>query len=226
MTARKAKNNDERGGIVSRHFRHHHRFYAGALAAAAVFAASWSVPLPVRSLLAGDAFFLVYLGFLAGFAARSTRQSTMRHARIEDEGVSLIALLTLAIVAVSLTAIVTIMDSAKSLDGIPLIAAIISVPLGWATMHASVALHYARLYYAAADNGASREGLEFPNNEKPDVGDFLYFSFVLGMTAQTSDVQITGRRMRRSVLMHSIVSYFYNAVIIALTVNAALQIAG
>ena len=56
--------------------------------------------------------------------------------------------------------------------------------------------------------------------------DFLYFSVVLGMTAQTSDVQIEGRRMRRTSLVHSIVSFFYNTVIVALSVNAAVQLAG
>lgn len=223
MTARKPQ---KRRSFAARHFQQHHRFYAGALAAAAVFAATHGQALPIRALAAGDAFFIVYLVLLAVFAARSTPASTMKHARIEDEGVRLIALLTLAAVGFSLTAIVTILGSAETLEPPALFAAVISVPLGWATLHASVALHYARRYYAEVEDGGSNKGLEFPSDEDPDVWDFLYFSFVLGMTTQTSDVQITGRRMRRSVLVHSVVSYFYNAVIIALTVNVAVQIAG
>lgn len=211
---------------AARHFFHHHRFYAGALAAIAAFLLLGGQRFEIRSLAAGDAFFIVYLGLLALFAATSTPDSTMRHSRAQDEGLSLIALLTLAAVGFSLTAIVTVIRSAERLDDMSLVIAVISVPLGWATVHASLALHYARLYYAADEDGGSREGLEFPCDEEPDVWDFLYFSFVLGMTAQTSDVEISGRRMRRSVLAHSVVSYFYNAVIIALTVNVAVQIAG
>lgn len=212
-------------GLLVRHLLQHHRFYAGAIAAIVTWFATAGERFEIRSLAAGDAFFIVYLTLLALFAAHATPESTMKHARIEDEGLTLIALLTMAAVGFSLTAIVTIMGSADTLEGAALIAAVISVPLGWATVHASVALHYARLYYAENDDGGSREGLEFPCDEEPDVWDFLYFAFVLGMTAQTSDVEVTGRRMRRSVLAHSVISYFYNAVIIALAVNVAVQIA-
>lgn len=225
-SARKSKRPEKGHSFLPRHFQQHHRFYAGAAAAAVGWFATEGERFEIRSLAAGDAFFIVYLVLLVIFAARSTPETTMKYARIEDEGLSLIALLTLAAVGFSLTAIVTILSSTESIQGLALAAAVVSVPLGWATVHASVALHYARLYYAEDDDGGSSEGLEFPCDEEPDVWDFLYFSFVLGMTAQTSDVQISGRRIRRSVLAHSIVSYFYNAVIIALTVNVAVQFAG
>lgn len=225
MASRKQKQKVAARGYAVRHLLQHHRFYAGAIAAAAAWFATAGEASAIRSLAAGDAFFIVYLALLAVFAARATPESTMKEARVEDEGLTLIALLTMAAVGFSLTAIVTIMVSAETLEGAALIAAVISVPLGWATVHASLALHYARLYYAESDDGGSSEGLTFPCDEEPDVWDFLYFSFVLGMTAQTSDVEVTGRRIRRSVLAHSVISYFYNAVIIALTVNVAVQIA-
>ena len=226
MPARKKRDAKARDGFFKRHFLSHHRFYAGALAAAAAYVATGGESTPLRALAAADAFFFTYLVLLAVFASRATPESTMRHARIEDEGVSLIAVLTLAAVAVSLTAIVMVIGSGEATTGLALFIAVLSVPLGWATVHGSLALHYARLYYAEEDDGGPRKGLTFPCDEDPDVWDFLYFSFVLGMTAQTSDVAIDGRRMRRSVLAHSVISYFYNAVIIALAVNAAVQIAG
>lgn len=227
MAKRKtSKTEGAKSGFFGRHFQQHHRFYLGAAAAAAAFGLTSGERFEIRSLAAGDAFFAVYLILFAFFAARSTPETTMKHARVEDEGLSLIALLTLAAVGFSLTAIVTVISSAESIAGFALAAAIISVPLGWLTVHSSVALHYARLYYAEEDDGGSSEGLHFPCDEEPDVWDFLYFSFVLGMTAQTSDVEVTGRRMRRSVLAHSVVSFFYNTVIVALTVNVAVQIAG
>ncbi len=224
-SAKKSKAHTHGRSFLPRHFQQHHRFYAGAVAAVAAWFAAAGEEWQTRSLAAGDAFFVVYLILLTLFAARATPDSTMKYARIEDEGVSIIALLTLAAVGFSLVAIITILTAAESIHGLALVVAITSVPLGWLTVHGSLALHYARLYYAEEDDGGSTEGLEFPGDEEPDVWDFLYFSFVLGMTAQTSDVEISGQRIRRSALVHSIVSYFYNAVIIALTVNVAVQIA-
>lgn len=209
-----------------RHLRQHVRFYAGALGAIAMLAATGGEPVAIRLIAAADAFFLVYLALLLRFAGMSTPDSTMTHARVEDEGITLIAMLTMGSVLTSLTAIVLVLSSSESVHGWPLAATIASVPLGWMTVHASMALHYARLYYAEEEDGGSTRGLDFPCDHEPDMWDFLYFSFVLGMTAQTSDVQIEGRRMRRTSLVHSIVSFFYNTVIVALSVNAAVQLAG
>jgi uncharacterized membrane protein len=226
MTAKKKTAPAPKQKRLQRHFYQHHRFYIGAAGAIAAFAATAGNPLAVRGIAAGDAFFLIYLLLLGLFAVRSTPDSTMTHARVEDEGVLLVTALTLGAVISSLTAIFTLVTSSETVPGWAIGAAIASVPLGWATVHASAALHYSRLYYAQEEDGGSREGLEFPCDEEPDVVDFLYFSFVLGMTAQTSDVEISGRRMRRSVLVHSIVAFFYNTVILALSVNAAVQLAG
>ena len=79
------------------------------------------------------------------------------------------------------------------------------------------ALHYAHDYYHAADTTAT--GLDFPGAEKPDYWDFMYFAFVIGMTFQVSDVQISRRIMRRVALLHSVIAFFFNVVIIAITVN-------
>jgi uncharacterized membrane protein len=214
------------GNRFARHLRHHVRFYAGAITAIIAFVATGGAPLAIRMIAAADCFFVVFLALLIVFAGRSTPESTMEHARIEDEGVTLIAGLTVAAVLTSLTAIVLIFTMSEGVNGLSLAATIASVPLGWMTMHSSMSLHYARLYYAEEEDGGATKGLEFPCGHEPDMWDFLYFSFVLGMTAQTSDVQIEGRRMRRTALVHSIVSFFYNTVIVALSVNAGVQLAG
>ncbi|MFO1238180.1 MAG: DUF1345 domain-containing protein [Alphaproteobacteria bacterium] len=177
-------------------------------------------------LTAGDAFFAVYLFMLGWTARKADAEATRRHARIDDDGLALIAVLTASAVALSLGAIFWIVLLSRGQTGIGgLAAATASVPLGWATMHAAVALHYARLYYADAGDGAVRGGLAFPGEDKPDLWDFLYFSFVIGMTAQTSDTAISARAIRRLALAHGVVSFFYNTVIVALTVNVAVQIA-
>lgn len=209
-------------GWMGRHLHQHHRFYAGMIAAGIAYFAVPTDSLAVRLLSAADAFFVVYLVLLAIFAGRATPETTMKYARVEDEGLTLIAALTMAAVGVSLTSIIFVLTNVDTMQTWALVIAALSVPLGWMTVHSSIALHYARLYYAEEEDGGSREGLDFPCDDEPDVLDFLYFSFVLGMTAQTSDVQITGRRVRRSVLVHSIISFFYNTVIVALTVNAAV----
>ncbi len=215
-----------RSGWAARHLSRHHRFYCSALAAGLAYLLLPEKPLVIRILAAGDAFFIAYLALLGFFAGRATPESTMLYCRVEDEGLTLIACLTMAAVGCSLTAIVTLLGSGETIAGFDLVVAILSVPLGWLTLHGSVALHYARLYYAEEEDGDSRGGLEFPGDAAPDVWDFLYFSFVLGMTAQTSDIGISGRGLRRATLAHSVVSFFYNTVIVALAVNVAVQIAG
>ncbi len=92
--------------------------------------------------------------------------------------------------------------------------------LSWALMHTNFAIRYAHVYYSAK---ASREGgpggLAFPEDKHPDFLDFAYYSFVIGMTFQVSDVSITSSKMRRLTLLHSLMAFAFNTVIVALTVN-------
>jgi uncharacterized membrane protein len=94
-------------------------------------------------------------------------------------------------------------------------------------LHTVAAFHYAHLYYTrTGHDGASRDaaGLNFPDTEEPTSWDFLYFSFVIGMTAQVSDVQVLTMSMRRLVIIHGIVSFFYNTVLLALSVNIVVAL--
>jgi uncharacterized membrane protein len=102
--------------------------------------------------------------------------------------------------------------------------AVASVPLGWLVLHTLMAFHYANLCYAPGPEGGS--GLGFPRTPEPGPWDFLYFAFVIGIAAQVSDVTVRSTGMRRVVLAHSVASFFYNAVILALVVNAVLTYAG
>lgn len=103
-----------------------------------------------------------------------------------------------------------------------LLLAGLTVVASWTVTHTTFALHYAHHYYGdgpapgAADH---RGGLAFPGGALPDYWDFLYFSFVVGMTCQVSDVQVTTRAMRRLTLLHGVLSFFFNTVILALAVN-------
>jgi uncharacterized membrane protein len=81
------------------------------------------------------------------------------------------------------------------------------------------AYRYAHEYYARDESGTVARGLEFPGEAHPDYLDFVYFAFVIGMTFQVSDVQITNRTLRRVATMHGLIGFLFNTVILALTVN-------
>jgi uncharacterized membrane protein len=179
--------------------------------------AAWALSIaPDFALLtAADAFFLIYLVLTARIVGSTGPDDLRRHAEEEDEGVALILLLAALAVLVSVTAIFLVLNAdASSLAARSL--ALVSLPLGWATVHTLAAFHYAHLHYREAP------GMHFPGKGDPDAWDFLYASFTIGMTAQVSDVEVATRPMRRAVLVHGVASFFYNTCILALAVNAAL----
>ena len=149
-----------------------------------------------------------------------------RRASVADEGIPLIVLLALAAVVLSLAAIFALLAGEGRPDPWDLPLAIASVPLGWLTLHTIAAFHYAHLYYATeGEDVRDAGGLDFPGTREPGAWDFFYFSFVIGMTAQVSDVTVHAAGMRRLVLGHSIVAFFYNTVLLALAVNVAVTLA-
>jgi uncharacterized membrane protein len=99
------------------------------------------------------------------------------------------------------------------------VLAALSLLLSWLFMNTLFSLHYAHGFYGDGGRSDKRKTLEFPGSEEPDYWDFAYFAIVIGMTFQVSDVQIADRRLRRVVLAHSLIAFFFNVVIIALSVN-------
>jgi uncharacterized membrane protein len=106
-----------------------------------------------------------------------------------------------------------------------------SVVLGWFAVHTMWAMHYAFEYYKADDSakdgrkGKVAEGLDFHSPQQPSGIAFVYFSYVIGMTAQTADVDVVSNAMRRLVLIHAVFSFFFNTVIVAAAVNIAVTLA-
>lgn len=214
---------------------HHKRFLSALLLGALAFALAARLPTESRLLVAGDTLFLAYLVLMVAIPPGADASGLRRRATIEDEGVVFIVALTVLAIVFSLASILTLLNSGRGPDRFGLVLAIVSVPLGWLTLHTMAAQHYANLYYAQAagnggreadeeESGAPRDrgGLDFPGGEAPDVFDFLYFSFVIGMTAQVSDVEISRAAIRRVVLAHSVASFFFNTVLVAVAVNAAV----
>ncbi len=207
------------------HLRHHARFYLTALLGVLVWFAVPDLDPAIRSTLAGDAFFATYLLVTGIQIARATTASMRRRASYEDEGVLVIFLMAVAAVVVSELAIFDLIHN----EGLPvrlrLGLAVVTVLLAWLTMHTIAAVHYAHIYYARAsdphDEDGDAGGLMFPGTPVPDFSDFLYYAFVVGMTAQVSDVQVSNRRMRRITLAHGVLSFLFNTVLLALAVNVA-----
>lgn len=139
-------------------------------------------------------------------------------AQANDANRTVLLAITVLISTVILVAIGTLIAAKQTADwrGPTLIVA--TLVLTWLFANTVFALHYAHLYYMPHDGG-DRGGLDFPSAD-PDYWDFLYFSFTLGMTFQTSDIAIAGAHMRRVALGHSMAAFLYNMGVLAFTVNA------
>ena len=109
----------------------------------------------------------------------------------------------------------------KDTETLHMIVAIAGMLFAWFLVHTIFTFRYAHIYYGDDDTNSSTHaaGLEFPGDKKPDYLDFAYFSFVLGMTFQVSDVEVTSKRLRRLALLHGILSFLFNTIMIALTIN-------
>ena len=119
-----------------------------------------------------------------------------------------------------------IRDQPAAGTGLRVTLAAVTILLAWFFMNTIFALHYAHFFYGNTDASAGVEarGLDFPGRAEPDYWDFLYFSFVIGMTFQVSDVQIENHRLRRIALAHGVLAFLFNVVVLALTINIVAEI--
>jgi uncharacterized membrane protein len=207
-------------------------FYIAA--SAGLLGGLWYGQQPKLAVIIGaDVFFLLYLVLTLGGFGKLSPAYLKRNAARADMPVWIIYLVTLATVIVALVCLFLLLNQQPKLDRSSLGLTLVSVPLGWFTIHTMAALHYAHLYWqpettaegARHSRQTAREGLDFPGNGEPAGTDFLYFSYVLGMTAQTSDVDVTSSAMRKACLIHSVVAFFYNTVLVAAAVNVVVTLA-
>lgn len=203
---------------------HHSRFYAAALLGIAVYFLTWACEPPARIAAAGDAFFLAYLVASALLVVQLDEEGLKKRAAIEDEGAFIVFLIALAVIALCSVGIFTVLNQKQNPGTLSFVLSVASAPLGWFTLHTIGAFHYANTHYLGGTGGKTK-ALKFPGAGEPGTWDFLYFSFVVGMTAQVSDVQVLTTAMRRSTLIHSVVSFFFNTVLIAMAVNAVVATA-
>lgn len=178
----------------------------------------------VRLMIGWDSFsiFMIVFGWITFF--KTTAKQIRAQAKVQDENrvviFSIVLIATLAgLIAVILLIITKTEDSSQSELKIPI--AIAGMFLSWLLIHTTFTLRYAHIFY-----GNHREkpeinvgGLEFPKDDKPDYMDFAYFSFNVGMTFQVSDIEVTSKRLRKLVLLHSLISFIYATIMIAITIN-------
>lgn len=177
--------------------------------------------LSTRLLVGWDVGITLYLIAAYQLMATSDEKRMRRWAALEDEGRFGILVLTVAAALASLGAIIALLGSSHGggRDPAKLGLATLTILLSWTFIHTIFALHYAHEYYG--ERGGKKSGLNFPGDEQPDYWDFVYFSFVIGMTSQVSDVAAVTKPVRRTVAAHGIVSFLFNAALLALTVNIA-----
>ena len=195
------------------------RLFLAILLGAAIGAllpADWRIA--TRSLAAWDVALGLYLVLAFRLMANCDVNRIKRRAAHQDEGRFTILVLVVASALASLLAILAELGGANR-EPAHLALAAITILLSWAFTHAIFAIHYAHEYYG--ENAHKGGGLNFPGEAPPDYWDFVYFSFVVGMTSQVSDVAVTSSALRRLVAAHGVVSFIFNATLLALTVNIA-----
>jgi uncharacterized membrane protein len=194
-------------------------FIAVAAGIVAFFLLPGSLRLVTRLLIGWDIFVTFYLVLAYIMMFRCGLAYIRRNAVLQDDGRFLILLVTALGAFASLAAIVFELGASHR-SGPQLALATVTIALSWAAVHTTFALHYAHDYYRGTKPG----GLQFPSGDRhdhADYWDFVYFSFVIGMTAQVSDVGITDKTIRRTVTAHGIISFIFNTALLALMVNIA-----
>lgn len=189
-------------------------------------------PWEARVLVGWVAFCVAVIARVWLHVHRATPEETARIATREDDTRALAGTVTLLAAVVSLVGVVFALHQANARESSAPAAlgltglAVLTVAASWALVHMEYMLHYARIYYS--DGG---KGVDFPAGDDewlkdPDFRDFAYMAFVIGMTFQVSDMNVTSRKMRRLVLLHGLLSYLFGTVIVAVTINGVAGIIG
>ena len=173
-----------------------------------------------HAAVAFDVAALVFLVSLVPLFRDSKPEAIRAHAAQNDANRALILALTTLLTFVVMAAITGEMGGAQRGEPLSLTKLIGTLLLIWLFANGIYAMHYAHAYYAQdAENGGDVGGLNFPGTKTPDYGDFAYFACTLGMTFQTSDVEIASVGMRRVALFHSFAAFVFNIGVIAFTIN-------
>jgi uncharacterized membrane protein len=181
----------------------------------------------IRVILAFDIGSLVFLVLTFGSFFSSQDRDISAEAMRQQEGEWSVFALTILGAIMSFTSIFIFAGAPsghKAERGVYLAFVIATLVLSWLTTHVSFAYRYAHEYYTVDADCGPEGGLIFPEDKHPDYLDFIYFSFVLGMTFQVSDINITSKKLRRLATVQGLIGFLFNTVILALSVNIAASL--
>jgi uncharacterized membrane protein len=188
---------------------------------AAYLALGSHLPTTAATLVSWDTFALTLLGMSWAGIANSDAMITRERAGSEDPGRTLVYVIVVLTSSISLLgATMLVRDPHALTPGLAGAAAalcLVTVGLAWTMTHVAFTFRYAHLYYREDAEGVG--GLDFAGGQPPMYFDFAYFAFTIGMCFQVSDVCISSHQIRRAVLLHSIISFAYNSIILAFVLN-------
>lgn len=219
-----------KGGSVDRIMPRHAPFKV-SLVLGAVTLVGTVLWLPAYALgLASNVLFLTYLVLAFIKLPYLTADYLQDNAREEDTPAVGIFLIVLIVVVASLVSLFLALNSGAEPEPWEVANSLASVLLGWFTVQALGAFHYAYEYYQVA-NDADKEdetglegGLDFPGEQRPDGTAFMYFSYTIGTSVATSDTKVTSNAMRRRVGVHLVFSHLFNTIILAAAVNVLMSL--
>ncbi len=204
------------------------RFRSFGIAIAVGILASFFLPASfagsVRAVSVFDCTAATLLAMIWFTTISNDAAQTARRAAVEDPGKNAIFVIILVSSIIGVTSAIGILGHPQKFQHagestFVLFLGLAGVALSWILIHTMMTLRYAHLYYYDENEDGMPGGLQFPGDDAPSDYDFAYFSFVIGMTFQVSDVQVTSRRIRRTVLAHGVVSFLFSTTIVALGVN-------
>jgi uncharacterized membrane protein len=190
------------------------------------FAHFWAARPITRILIGWDGGVLMFLTLATLFMRGADHECMKRRAIEHDEGRHLMLILTTLAAIASVGALVAELSAAKGNPGGDLRIGLAAgtVILSWLFVQIVFAMHYAHVYYLAEESGTHQGGLEFGDYEEPDYWDFVHFAIVLGATAQTADIVIRSKEMRRVGTLHTLVAFGFNTAILATMINLAANL--
>ncbi len=216
--------------LISRQDARHRLVLGLAAGAAMFFAVRGHLRLSSAAIAGWNAAAVVILALDWATILTTSQRKIRELAQQQDLSRFLVFLFVVVTSSAALFAVGFLVSVKKSETGghfiIHLLLTLLTLIFSWTLVHTVFGLRYAHAFYGdSEDPGVQKHagGLIFPGDRPPDYFDFAYFSFVVGMTCQVSDVQITSRRMRRLTLAQSILSFGFNTIVLALVINIAVS---
>ncbi|MES2424462.1 MAG: DUF1345 domain-containing protein [Pseudomonadota bacterium] len=200
------------------------RLVYGAVAGGLTAVLPVPLAVPAHGLLAWGVASLTFVGLSWWLALASDAQRTRQRAQAQDEPGVVLFLVMLVTVLASVAAIAAMLQQVKEMQGgertLHITLSMLALAGSWMLIHTLFAFRYAhRYYHEELQDEPDGPGLVFPGQRDPDYFDFLYHAFVVGMTSQVSDVQVTSREMRHLTLVHSVLAFAFNMLVLALSIN-------